>query len=128
MAMRSRYLLIGLCLAGTAAALAAPPKTPVPAPPARIVYLDSAAAMEQLRLTNPEHYARAQRIIASAAQLCKAGAPKLLELHAQDVHCFGALIFTSYPPQRQLSFRLDDTRYIAMVFLKGYEGKRVPIR
>ncbi|HTW36995.1 MAG TPA: hypothetical protein VMD49_00325 [Steroidobacteraceae bacterium] len=123
--MRSRYLVIGLCLAGTAAALAAAPKASAPAQfPARVIHLDSAAALEQLRITNPGHYARVERILASADQVCKAGEPKLLALHldAKDVVCFRSLIFTSYPPQRQLTFRLDDTRYSAMVFLKGPPG------
>ncbi len=140
--MRSMRLVIGFCLAGTAVALAvtvslagtaiapAAPAKPTasarPWPSPTTVYLGNAAALDQLRLTNPKHYARVQRILASAAQLCKAGEPKLLALQsdAQDMHC-GSMLFTSNPPQRQLSFRLDDIHYIAMVFLK-VEGKLTP--
>jgi hypothetical protein len=127
MAMRSRILLIGLCLAGTAAALAAAPKASVPAQSPKTVYLYTAAAVDQLRFTDPRHYAGVQRVLASADRLCKAGQPKLQSLQL-DVQAFGcsSLVFTSYPPQRQISFRLDDTRFIAMVFLSDYRAKLVP--
>jgi hypothetical protein len=128
--MRSRCLAIGLCLAGTAvAAAAAPQKASAPSNAfPRTVYLGGVAAVEQLRMTNPRDYPRVQRILASADQLCKPGEPKALalKLDAQEVHC-GAFIFTSDPPQRQISFRLDDTRYIAMIFLTGFEVKLAPI-
>jgi hypothetical protein len=130
MAMRSRYLLIALCLAGTAAvALGAPPKPSLSAAFPKTVFLDGAAALDKLRLTNPGHYARVERILASADQICKAGELKALavQLDAQDMACFRWFIYTSYPPQRRLTFRLDDTRYIAMVFLKGADGKVTPI-
>ncbi len=131
--MRSMRLALSLRLAGAAVALAAPlclagsAVAPL-APPKQIVYLDNAAALDQLRVTNPRDYARVQRILASAAQLCRAGQPKLLALQsdAQDMHC-GSMIFTSYPPQRQLTFRLGDTRYIAMVFLR-VEARLTPAK
>jgi hypothetical protein len=137
--MRSRELVIGLCLAATAAAIAASPRAssptqaPAPAqaaqasplakasppakPPAKFVHLDR-ATLEELRIINPRRYARVQRILASAEQLCKPGEPKVLRLDAQNIRCEGSFIFTSYPPQRELMFQLDDTLYIAMVFLK----------
>jgi hypothetical protein len=129
--MRSRCLAIGLCLAGTAVALSAPPKPSAPARPwpwPEGVYLGSAADVEQLRITHPRDYARVQRILASADQLCKAGEPKLLKLQsgAEDMHC-GSLVFTSYPPQRLITFRLDNTHYTAMVFLE-VEAKLAPLK
>jgi hypothetical protein len=127
--MLSRYLLIGLCLAGTATTLAAPPSS-VWTPPKRTVRLDS-ATLEQLRATNPKFYARVERVLASADQLCKPGEPKLLQLDAKDIGC-GQLLFATYPPQRELTFELDDTRYIATVFMKGdwklTPAKPVPVR
>jgi hypothetical protein len=34
---------------------------------------------------------------------------------AKNITCAGMLLRTSNPPKRQLSFRLDDTQYIALV-------------
>jgi hypothetical protein len=125
--VRSCYLVIALCLAATATVvLAAPPKATVSVAFPKTVYLDGAADLDKLRVANPRHYARVERILANADQLCKAGKLKLLAIDAQDMACYRSFIFTSYPPQRQLSFRIDDTRYIAMVFLQGAEGKLTP--
>ena len=127
--MRSRYLLIGLSLVASAAAFAGPPKSSPPAQFPKTVFLEGPADLEHLRLTNPRHYLRVERILASADQLCKAGEPKLLalQLGAPDATCMRSFIFTSYPPQRRLTFRLDDTRYIAMVVLEGAEGRFTPV-
>ena len=126
-------------------AYAAPPSTPnsataqanvtpssdaVPSRPAvRVVYLTTAAALDELRLSNPGHYARAKRILARAEEICKPTAPKLLmlKLDAQSLTCIRSFLFTSYPPQRMLSFQLDDTLYVAMVYLKGDLGRTRPL-
>lgn len=83
----------------------------------KVVYLDGAAALARLRATNPDHFARAQRIIAAANELCRPG-PERLQLAwsgARDLACARTLLKTSNPPKREITFRLDDTRYIALV-------------
>ncbi|HEX8783995.1 MAG TPA: hypothetical protein VF764_11520 [Steroidobacteraceae bacterium] len=80
-------------------------------PPVR---LDSAAALARLRKTNPEHYARAVRLMESANSLCKPGAPKLQNADGRDISC-AMLLLTSNPPKRALSFTLDGTPYVAIV-------------
>jgi hypothetical protein len=92
------------------------------------VYLDNAQALDALRVSNPAHYARAKRILASADIVCRPGEAKALALRfdAQDIACMRSMIFTSLPPQRRLSFRLDDTRYIAMVFITEPVAKLTP--
>jgi hypothetical protein len=85
-------------------------------PPVRLA---SAADLAQLRKTNPDHYARAVRLMSSADSLCKPGKPKLQNAKLQsadgrDISC-DMLLLTSYPPKRALSFTLDGTPYVAIV-------------
>lgn len=82
--------------------------------PRPAVHLDSAADLAQLRKTNPDHYARAVRLLSSANSLCKPGAPKLQNTDGRDISC-ELLLRTSNPPKRTLSFMLDHTRYVAIV-------------
>ena len=78
------------------------------------VHLDSPAALAQLRKTNPDHYARAMRLMESANSLCRPGAPKLQNADGRDISC-AMLLLTSNPPKRALSFTLDSTPYVAIV-------------
>jgi|SRR5579863_5609035 len=106
--MRFATALIGLTLGTSWAASAEPPQ---------VVYLDGPAAVEQLRVTHPAHYARAQRIIAASNELCRPGRATLLPtwLDAREVSCAAMLLRTSNPPKQQITFRLDEVRYIALV-------------
>ncbi len=102
---------------------------PVASPPRhQIVYLFTSAQLEQLRQSNPRHYAQAQRILAAANTLCKPGADEVtrVSLDVHDLKCFGALMMTSNPPKTQLSFRLDDTRYVAIVTLTDAGARAMP--
>jgi len=80
-------------------------------PPVR---LDSASALAQLRRTNPDHYARAVRLMNNANTLCNPGAPKLQNADGRNISC-AMLLLTSNPPKRELSFTIDNTSYIAIV-------------
>jgi hypothetical protein len=80
-------------------------------PPVR---LNSPADLAQLRKTNPDHYARAVRLMGSANRFCKNGEPKLQNADGRDISC-ATLLLTSYPPKRALSFTLDGTPYVAIV-------------
>jgi hypothetical protein len=106
--MRNTLLTLGLAAltAHAAAALSHPP-----------VYLYGQADLDRLRATNPGHYARAERIMAAANELCRpqAGDVTYAKFDAQDIYCADMLLKTSNPPQRQISFTLDATRYIALV-------------
>jgi hypothetical protein len=64
--MRKVALTLALAAAGAAGAWAD-----------GVVYLDDPAALEQLRTSNPTHYARAQKILAAANHLCR---PKPAEI------------------------------------------------
>ena len=91
------------------------------------VYLD-ARGLEQLRETNPNHYARARRILAAANYLCRPRAPDLYlaRFGAQDLSCAPMLLQTSNPPQWRIGFRLDRTRYVASVFLTDDPPRLLP--
>jgi hypothetical protein len=78
------------------------------------VQLNSTADLDRLRKTNPDHYARAMRLMTAANTLCKPGEPKLQNTDGRDTSC-GMLLLTSNPPKRALSFTLDNTRYVAIV-------------
>jgi len=123
-------------------ALAAEPTTPAPAQQKKpwiapqvfghvgpnVVYLTGAQSLDELRDRNPQHYARAMKIIAAADSLCKPGTPNVVfaKYDARFITCSRMTIYTSLPPQRQLTFRLDDVEYIAMVVLKEPAGKLIP--
>ncbi len=96
--------------------------------PANTVYLYGPADLARLRATNPAHSARAEKIMAAANELCRpqAGAVSYARFQARDVSCVDMLLRTSNPPKRQISFTLDDTRYIAMVVVTDDPARLVP--
>jgi hypothetical protein len=93
-------------------------------PPVRLY---TAEDLTNLRTTNPDHYARAARLIAAANQLCQPGKPKLQNTDGRDISC-GVLLLTSNPPKRELSFVLDRTRYVALVTITADRPKFLPAK
>ena len=95
-----------------------------------VVHLYTSADLDQLRQTNPSHYSRVQKILATASEsLCKPGALQLQHaqgVNAENAKCAAGLELTSNPPKRQLSFQLDDTTYVAIVTLKNAEAHLLP--
>ena len=108
----------GVILASALAPRARAADAPVPPKPlAKVVRLYGAADLDHLRETNFNHYQRAEQIIAAGNKLCRPGAPALqlaARLGASDMSC-AANLLTSNPPKKLLDFRLDSTRYIALV-------------
>jgi hypothetical protein len=86
------------------------------------VRLDSAAALVRLRESNPDHYARAMRLITAANTLCRPGEPKQQNTDGRDISC-ALLLFASNPPKRMLSFTLDNTHYVAIVTITADRPK-----
>jgi hypothetical protein len=91
-------------------------------PPVRLY---TAEDLANLHATNPDHYARATRLISAANRLCHPGKPKLQNTDGRDISC-GLLLLTSNPPKRELSFVLDRTRYVALVTLTADRPKPLP--
>jgi hypothetical protein len=100
------------------------------ASPADVVYLDGPADLARLRVTNPEHYARAEKILAAANQLCrpKQGDVSYARFQAGEISCSDMLLKTSNPPKRQIHFTLDDTHYIALVVITDDPPRLLPAR
>ena len=121
--MRSTLLSLGL----TALTVTFVPHV-APAYPDKTVYLDGQVDLEHLRATNPGHYARAERIMAAANELCRPtqGEVSYVRFEARDISCSEMLLRTSNPPKRQITFTLDDTRYIALVVVTDDPPRVVP--
>lgn len=123
-AMRNRVLAVSaVFLCSASASWGAGPVDP--AELRSPVHLDSPADLAQLRERNPEHYARAVRLLAAANRLCKPGQPKLQNADGRDISC-ALLLLTSNPPKRALSFTLDTTRYVAIVTLTSDRPELLP--
>ena len=120
-----RKLVFAACLASASTCWASAPVAPVEPetyiPPVR---LNSAADLARLRETNPDHYARAVRLMNAANTLCKPGEPRLQTTDGRDISC-DALLLTSDPPKRALSFTLDHTQYVAIVTITADRPKLI---
>jgi hypothetical protein len=112
--MRSTLLSLGLI----ALTVTLAPHTTTAAPD-KYVYLYGQSDLDRLRATHPGHYARAERIMAAANELCR---PK-----PGDISCAEMLVKTSNPPKRQISFTLDDTHYIALVVITEDPARLVQV-
>lgn len=127
--MRATFTLGILALIGTCAAAAIADEAQLTTPPERTVYLNGPSDLAQLRRLNPAHYARAERILAAANHLCRPGPGQLQEAaDARDLTCNGSLLRTSNPPKWQITFRLDDTRYVALVTVTDDPPRATPAR
>lgn len=123
--MRTPLLFLGL-----AALTATFATSVVTAFPDKVVHLNDAADLARLQATNPVHYARAQRIMAAANELCRPapGEISYVRFEARDISCSDMLMLTSNPPKRQIGFTLDETHYIAMVVITDTPPRSMPAR
>jgi hypothetical protein len=126
-----RFVITAACaaaLAGGGSAASADELLPA-TPAVETVYLN-AAALAQLQSANPERYARVERILAAAHSLCRPHAPEheLASYGVRDFECVPRLLLTSNPPQWRIGFRIDDTRYVATVFVTGDSPRLLPAR
>jgi len=87
----------------------------------RVVDLDAPGALEALALNNRGHYERVRAILSEVQAQPEADVPRWLEARfdARDV-AYGALLLTSLPPKRHLSFAIDDVRYHTLLTVQGY--------
>ena len=102
----------------------------IPATPALEVIDLDAAGLARLQVTNPNHFARAERILAAANYLCRPRAADryLATWGAQDLSCSRMLLQTSNPPKWRIGFRLDGTRYAASVIVTDDPPRLLPAR
>jgi hypothetical protein len=123
--MRRITLTLGMAIA--CLGLSAPFGAWASDPGGGVVYLDGPASLAQLRAANPIHYQLALKIIDAANELCrpKAGELEYTHIDGRKISCSQMLLRTSNPPKRQLSFRLDDTQYIALVTITDNPPKLI---
>ena len=129
--MRNAYLALSVALLGSHALAAAPSTAAqIRVQPEKVVHLDDVGALALLKATNPDHYARVRGIMAAADHLCRPGPPNVFyaRYQARDIACPRFQVLTSFPPKRRLSFKLDDTRYIATIVISDHPGRIEPAR
>ncbi|QJR10017.1 hypothetical protein DSM104443_01068 [Usitatibacter rugosus] len=83
------------------------------------VDLDRPGVLENLARDNPARYQKITAILdAAAVQPCET-LPKLLntDYDVTDTRCSPYLLMASFPPKRQIGFRLDDVSYTSNVVL-----------
>jgi hypothetical protein len=97
--------------------------------PGRQVNLNAPGAMETLEATNPAHYLRIRQIVAGLSEREFDAVPRWIRttFDAKDVS-YSELLLVSLPPQRRLSFTLDDTHYGATVTLEWRRAQIYPTR
>ncbi len=124
--MRVTVLALALSFAAAVAALA--DEAIVQPAPRHHVYLWGPVELARLRASNPDHYARAEKILAAADRLCRPGPGRLqfAEAGGKDVGCFGMLLRTSNPPKLEIDFTLDDTRYSALITITDDAPRLIP--
>jgi hypothetical protein len=90
-----------------------------------VVRLESSSDLAQLRHSNFRHYQQALKIMDAANELCRPHAGEVEKTDAKAVACSQVLLRTSNPAKREITFRLDSTRYVALVALTDDPPKLV---
>lgn len=97
-------------------------------PADEFVDLTAQGALEDLRASNPEHFARIVEIVAGLRE--KPGRVEgdwlRVTFGARDVDLSRLLLRTTDPPKQSLSFTLDDTRYRLLVTRSDLVADFVP--
>ncbi|HEX5048157.1 MAG TPA: hypothetical protein VFX89_13645 [Gammaproteobacteria bacterium] len=80
---------------------------------AEAIDLSDARAVERLRASNPDHYAKIVQILAGLREQPSRVEQGWLQtaFGARDVETSGLVLLASYPPKQRLEFTLDDAVY-----------------
>jgi hypothetical protein len=92
--------------------------------------LNRPGTLEQLKLERPKHYAAIAEVIRVVERVpCENREVETLKAR-YDISQWACnfVLLTSDPPKRRLSFQLEETRYVALVTLKGAQGRVIPAR
>jgi len=92
--------------------------------------LNRPGTLEQLKLERPKHYAAIAEVIRVVERVpCENREVETLKAR-YDISQWACnfVLLTSDPPKRRLSFQLEETRYVALVTLKGAQGSVIPAR
>jgi len=95
----------------------------------RIIDLNKTGAFEALQRDNPQHYETIKQIMEGIGKEPVAGVPRWMQtnFNARGIR-YSAVLLTSAPPQRHLSFVLDETRYEATVTLTNVRAEIMPTK
>ena len=96
--------------------------------PGRTINLNKPGALEALQRSNPAHYDKVRKILDRILQKPDAAVPRWIQTNfdAQDV-IYRPVLLTTDPPQKRLSFSLDDARYEAVVTITNMRVEIVPL-
>ena len=91
--------------------------------------LNVPGALESLRQSRPAHFEKVRKILEGVRERPDTEVSRWMQVSfdARDVN-YQPVVLTSHPPQRRLSFALDDIRYEAVVTLTNVRGDVVPLR
>lgn len=94
----------------------------------RAIDLNAPGAIEELWATNPTHYKKIRRILVGLEQNQYRSVPEWIRtaFGARDVS-YPPIWLVSFPPQRFLSFTLDNTHYSARVTLDFHGAEIYPV-
>jgi hypothetical protein len=86
--------------------------------------------LEAVERANPDHFAKIQRILAEVPQQPPAADSVVkwmrVEFQARDIQ-YTDLVLTSLPPKKRLEFSLDNTSYVKVVTLTGWDRNAEPL-
>jgi len=94
------------------------------------VDLDQPGTLDRLKVERPRQYeAVAEVLRASERMPCKEGEMRVLKAKydLREMSC-NAILMTSYPPKRRVTFELEGTSYVSVVTVKGTEGRAMPAK
>ena len=98
-----------------------------PPPAVRKIDLNVPGVMESLRATNPRHYEQIQEILKGLEK--QKDVPKWMQstFEAKNVS-YSTIFLTTEPPQRNLSFVLEETLYHSVVTVEGSHVAIYPVK
>ncbi len=108
-------------------ALAAEAQATAPA----TVDLNRPGTLDALKASDPQRYDQVSRILQVAERTsCNYMGPALFKAAGLDVKeaACGALLLTSLPAKRHMTFTIDDTRYTATVSMQDSVGFLLPAK
>jgi hypothetical protein len=94
------------------------------------VDLDRPGVLGRLKVERPKHYEAVTEVLRASERMpCKDGEMRVLKAKydLRELSC-NALLLASYPPQRRVNFEVEGTAYVAVVTVKGTEGRAMPAK
>jgi hypothetical protein len=91
--------------------------------------LNEPGALDRLARDNPDHYAKIRRILAEVDEIPEQSVGRWMkaQFNATDI-TYSPILFTSNPPQKEISFTLEATHYEALIFLTQDGAQLLPAR